>query len=102
MSKLFTGLLQKKKTYYIGHLTGLILFSMLPVFFSIISVLFSPSMRFNKIELGLGSRVATLWERVAYSANHMFSLFILCLFEILFPSRKQVRVTKTPLHPTFI
>ena len=44
--------------------------SMLLVLMSV-SLLFSPSMCLNDIKLGLGSCVATFWERAAHSVNRL-------------------------------
>ena len=40
-------------------------------------VLFSPSMCLDDIKLGLGSFMATFWERATYAVNHI--LFVLSL-----------------------
>ena len=45
----------------------------------------SPSVCLGDIYLGLGSRVATFWERAAYSVYRMF--YLLCLFVALVVSR---------------
>ena len=44
-----------------------------------VSVLFPPSVCLNDIYLGLGSRVATFWERAAHLVNRMFSLYFVIL-----------------------
>ena len=40
-----------------------------------VPVLVSPSMCLDDIQLGLGIRESTFWERAAYSVNRMFSLY---------------------------
>ena len=61
----------------------LVCFSMLLDLVSV-SVLFSPFMCLDDIKLGLGSGVATFWERVAHSVSNSFCLYSVYLLFWLF------------------
>ena len=73
------------------------------MWFSMFLVLVSlPSVSLDDIYLGLGSRVATFWERAAHSVYSMFSLS--CLFEALvvslfcFEGRTLFLIVSVPGH----